>query len=330
MSRVPLVSVLAAFLLAAATLLLAQQGTAEIGGKVVDEQGGALPGVAIVITNEETGAFREVTSGSDGSYFASQLTPGRYRMAAKLASFRTFERGGLVLAVGKTLTIDVTMAVGALEETVRVTAESPLVDTTSVKVGGNIGTQELSELPAMNRNFFATVALLPGVQFSPSNQMGNDTIVASGQSNQGNNVAVDGGYNSDDALGTSSGAQVRKPLEAVQEFQVLTSMYDAEWGRASGAVIHAISKAGTNQFKGVLFAEAASNSLTAADYFVRTQNLIKPTAVRRDWGGVLGGPIVRNKAHFFVSLERQVDNPNRAKGFPTRPALNSSIAEDRT
>src|SRR5712691_10210166 len=78
MSRVPLVSVLAAFLLAAATPLLAQQGTAEIGGKVADEQGGALPGVAIVITNEDTGAFRDVTSGSDGSYFASQLTPGRY------------------------------------------------------------------------------------------------------------------------------------------------------------------------------------------------------------------------------------------------------------
>jgi hypothetical protein len=192
-----------------------------------------------------------VTSGADGSYFASQLTQGRYRISAKLASFRTFERGGLVLAVGKTLTIDVTMAVGALEETVRVTAESPLVDTTSVKVGGNIGTQELSQLPAMNRNFFATVALLPGVQFSPSNQMGNDTIVAAGQSTQNNNVAVDGGYNSDDALSTSSGAQVRTPLEAVQEFQVLTSMYDAEFGRAAGAVVNAITKAGTNQFKGV-------------------------------------------------------------------------------
>src|SRR5580765_7978885 len=105
MSRVPLVSVLAAFLLAAATPLLAQQGTAEIGGKVADEQSSALPGVAIVITNEETGLFRKVTSGRDGGFFASQLTPGRYRIAAKLASFRTFEQGGLLLAVGKTLTI---------------------------------------------------------------------------------------------------------------------------------------------------------------------------------------------------------------------------------
>ncbi len=318
------------FLCVAATPLFAQQGTAEIGGKVMDEQGAVLPGVVIVLTNEGTGAFREVTSGADGSFFASQLTPGTYRLAAKLPSFRSFERPGLVLAVGKTLTINVTLALGSLEETVRVTAESPLVDTTSVKVGGNIGTMELSQLPAMNRNFFAAVALLPGIQFAPSNQMGNDTIVAGGSSTQNNNVAVDGGYNSDDALGTSAGAQVRTPLEAIQEFQVLTSMYDAEFGRASGAVVNAITKAGTNQFKGVLFAEAASNSLTAGDYFVRTQNLIKPGAVRRDWGGVVGGPIVKNKAQFFFSLERQVDNPNRAKVFPTRPELTYSIAEDRT
>ena len=93
-----------------------------------------------------------------------------------------------MLPVGKTLTINLTLALGALEETVTVVAESPLVDTTSAKVGGNIGTAELSQLPAMNRNYFAAVALLPGVQFSPSNQMGNDTIVAGGQSTQNNNV----------------------------------------------------------------------------------------------------------------------------------------------
>ena len=100
----------------------------------------------------------------------------------------------------------------------------------------------------MNRNYFATVALLPGVQFSPSDQMGNDTIVSNGQSTQNNNVSVDGGYNGDDALGTSSGAQVRTPLEAIQEFQVITSMYDAEYGRAGGAIVNAVTKTGTNKF----------------------------------------------------------------------------------
>src|SRR4051812_45717129 len=159
--RTPLVGLVLSLLLATALPVFAQQGTAEIGGKVTDEQGGVLPGVTIVITNEESGVYREIVSSPDGTYFAAQLVPGRYKIAAKLASFKNFERSGLVLPVGKRLTIDVTMIVGALEETVRVTAESPLVDTTSAKVGGNIGTDELAELPAMNRNFFSTVSLLP-------------------------------------------------------------------------------------------------------------------------------------------------------------------------
>src|SRR5438552_1583388 len=183
----------------------------------------------------------------------------------------------------------------------------------------------------MNRNFFATVALLPGVQFSPSNQMGNDTIIASGQTNQNNNVSIDGGYDSDDALGTSSGAQVRVPLESIQEFQVITSMYDAEFGRASGAIVNAVTKAGTNNFKGVIFGYAASNKLTAADVFVRQNDLEKPGTTKREYGGVIGGPIVKNKAHFFASFERQVDNPNRTRVFPDAvKQYNFSIAEDRT
>src|SRR5437773_3659382 len=329
MRTIPISSMLVAFLFAAASVF-AQQGTAEIGGKVIDEQGAVVPGVAIVMTNEATGVFREVVTGPDGSYFVSQLVPGRYRVSAKLAGFRTTERAGLILQVGNTLTINLTLQVGGVQENVRVTAESPLVDTTSAKVGGNIGTEELSELPAMNRNYFAAVALLPGIQFAASNQMGNDTIIASGQASQNNNVSVDGGYNADDALGTSAGAQVRTPLEAIQEFQVITSTYDAEFGRASGAIVNAVTKAGTNQFSGVLFGYAASNKLTAADFLVKQGNLQKPTSKKREWGGVIGGPIVKNKAHFFFSLERQVDDPNRTRVFPTRHDLDFSIAEDRT
>ncbi len=309
---------------------LAQQGTAQISGKVTDEQGAVLPGVAIVAINEATGVFREVISSEEGTYLASQLLPGTYRVVAKLPGFRTGERSGLILQVGTTLTINLTLAIGGLEETVTVEGQSPLVDATSPRVGGNIGTGELSGLPAMNRNYFAAVALLPGVQFSPSVQMGNDTIIASGQSPQGNNVTVDGGYNMDDALGATAGAQVRTPIEAIQEFQVLTSMYDAEFGRASGAIVNAVTKAGTNQFKGVLFLSAANNALTSKDFLVKQGNLVKPTVTKRDWGGVIGGPVVRNKAHFFFSLERQVDNPTRTRVFDTRPEFNYSTVEERS
>jgi hypothetical protein len=320
---------LAAVLLAA-TPTFAQQGTSAIGGKIADEQGAILPGVAIVVTNEETGIFREVTSSPEGTYLVTQIVPGRYKIKAQLTGFRTMERSGLILQVGNQMTINLTLPVGGVEENVTVTGQSPLVDTTSAAVGGNLGTGELNQLPSMHRNYFAAVALLPGVQFTPSTQMGNDTIIAGGQTSQNTNVSVDGGYNADDALGTSSGAQVRTPLEAVQEFQVLASMYDAEYGRASGAIVNAVSKAGTNQFKGVVFGYTAPNALTSSDFLTKQNNLAKPTTAQRDWGGVVGGPIVKNKMHFFFSLERQVDNPNRTTVFPTRPEYNYAWFEDRT
>ena len=303
--------------------LRAQQGTADIVGRVADEQGAVLPGVAIVATNEATGVFREAVSGPAGTYSLSQLAPGTYRIVAKLAGFRTSERRGLILQVGTTMTINLSLAVGGLEETVTVTGLSPLVDTTSARVGGNVGTAELSELPAMNRNYFAAVALLPGVQFTPSNQMGNDTVTASGQSQQGNNVTVDGGYNADDALGATAGAQVRTPIEAIQEFQVMTSMYDAEYGRASGVVVNAVTKSGTNQFKGVAFLSAASNALTSKDFLVKQGNLTKPTSTKRDWGGVLGGPVVQEQG----ALLRQ---PRAAGGQPDPDAGVSNAASRST
>ena len=330
MSRRPVGLTVVMLLLTGGGAALAQQGTAEIAGRVVDSQGAVLPGVAIVVTNEETGQFREVTTSAEGTYLAPQLVPGRYRLVAQLSGFRTGERSGLILQVGTTMTMNLTLQLGGVEETVTVLGESPLVDTTSARVGGNVGTAELSELPAMNRNYFASVALLPGIQFTPSNQMGNDTVTASGQSPQGNNVSVDGGYNADDALGATAGAQVRTPLEAVQEFQVMTGMFDAEFGRASAVVVNAVTKAGTNQFKGVMFLSAASNALTSKDFLVKQQGLAKPGVTKRDWGGVVGGPLVRNRAHFFFSLERQIDNPTRTRVFPTRPEFNFSTVEERS
>ena len=329
MHKLIVTSVLVVFLGAIAAPIFAQQGTAEIGGHIADAQGGVLPGVTIVLTNEETGVFREVKSGEDGSYFASQLTPGRYRLAAKLASFKSFERRGLILEVGKTLTINFTLELGALAENITVEAASPLVDVTSAEVGGNIGTGELTELPAPNRSIFATVALLPGVQFLPSNQFGNDAIIASGQASQGNNVTLDGGYNSDDALGSSVGGQTRTAIESVQEFQVLTNQYDAEFGRATGAVINAVTKQGTNQFRGVVFGYFTNSKITAADYFARQSNLEKPNSNLKQWGGTIGGPIVRDKAHFFFSLERITESPNRSFDYASRPDLNFSTVEHR-
>jgi hypothetical protein len=326
LSGVGLIGLLAGWVPAAA----AQQGTAELRGRVLDEAGAVLPGVAIVLTNEESGVFRDVTSSGDGTYFVSQVTPGRYRIAASLSGFRTLERRNVVLEVGKTLTLDLTLAIGGIQENLTVTADTPLVDLTSAEVGGNITSAELTALPTPNRNYFAAVALLPGVQFQPSADLGNDTIIATGQASQGNNVTLDGGYNTDDSLGSSVGGQTRTPIESIQEFQVLTNQFDAEFGRATGAVINAVSKQGTNQFRGVGFGYYVNSDLRAKDYFTRVGNLPKPETSMEQWGGTLGGPIVRNKMHFFFSLERLAEKPNRARTFPTRPEFNFSTTEIRS
>src|SRR5687768_13454858 len=116
----------------------AQQGTASIRGRVVDTQGAVLPGVILVVTHQESGVYREVTSNADGSYFVTGILPGAYRVTAKLDGFKAYERHDVLFEVGRTVSLDVTLEVGALEETVTVTSEAPLVDLTSKQVGGNI------------------------------------------------------------------------------------------------------------------------------------------------------------------------------------------------
>ena len=128
--------------------LYAQQGTADIAGRVADEQGGALPGAAIVITNEASGVFRETVSGPEGTFRVSQIVPGRYRVAATLTGFRPTEQSGLVVQVGTTLAVSLTLVIGSLQETVTVTGESPLIDTSAIRVGGNVGTAARAQLPA--------------------------------------------------------------------------------------------------------------------------------------------------------------------------------------
>ena len=233
---------LAVLLLAGAAPAVARQTTSVIRGRVTDQNGDALPGVLIILTNEETGMLRETTTGADGSYLASQLAPGRYLIVAKLRGFRTVERSAVALQVGVTLTSNFALEVGRLEQTVTVRTPAPLIDLANTEVGGHIGADDLSQLPAMNRSSFATVALLPGIQLIQTNQMGNDTIAAGGQPPQSTATLVDGGYNTDDSVGGTFGAQVRTPLESIQEFQVATGMFAAEDGRAGGALVNAVTK----------------------------------------------------------------------------------------
>src|SRR5215218_4682966 len=264
----------------------AQQGTTEVRGRVVDAQGGMLPGVTLTVKNQDTGMFRTTVSGEDGTFIVSGIVPGRYEVSAELQGFKKFLRRNVELELGRTTSVDVPLEVGALSEVVNVSAESPLVDVTSKEVGGNITTRELVELPSINGNFVGFVGLLPGIVPTISNEsFSSDSITVNGQDPRNNNYMLDGGNNNDDVIGQRAGTQARTPIEAIQEFQVITGQYDAQYGRTSGAVVNAVTKSGTNTFKGVAFAFGQNGSLTTKDFFTKEKGNAKPDTQYQRWGG---------------------------------------------
>ena len=306
-----------------------QQGISEVRGRVIDSQNAVLPGVTILVTNQDSGIYREVTSNADGTYFVTGVVPGIYEVSAQLSGFKKSVRRDIVLSIGRTSTVDLQLEIGGVEETVVVSTQAPLVDVTSSEIGGNVTRDDIVEMPSVNRNYIEFLGLLPGVVPNSSTiSFGADTINVNGQSSASNNYMVDGGNNNDDYLGQGFGSQARTALESIQEFQVLTNQYDAEFGRTTGGVVNAITKQGSNQYHGSLFNFWTDAKVTAMDYFVRTQNLPKPPTTKKQWGGVLGGPIVRDRAHYFASLERIIINEGRSSVFTTRPDKNFAISQD--
>jgi len=303
----------------------AQQATAELRGSVRDASGAAVPGAAVVARNQDTGTFRRTQSSLDGSYFVGGVAPGIYELSAELSGFKKFTRRDLRLEVGRTSTVDIGLEVGAMEEEVTVDAAAPIVDITSKEVGGNIADRELLDLPSINRNFIGFIGLLPGVTPNISTEsFGSDSISVNGQDSRNNNYLLDGANNNDDVIGQRAGTQARTPIEAIQEFQVITNQFDAEFGRTTGAIVNAITKQGSNAFRGSVFAFIQDASLTSKSYFAKQNDLPKPETRNQQYGFTLGGPVVRDKAHFFASLERVIIDDDRTINIPARPGLNAS------
>ncbi len=308
---------------AAVTPAGAQQGTSEVRGRVIDAQNAAVPGATIVAKNENTGMFREVVTGPDGSYFMSALTPGSYEMSATLPGFKKYRRSGIRLEVGKTQTVDVTLEVGGIEEAVTVSGESPLVDVTSKEIGGSVQQQEMNDIPSINRNFTSYLSLLPGITATIStDSFGADSVSVNGQNVRNVNYTFDGAGNNDTFNAGNGGAQARIPVEAVQEFQLLTSQFDAEFGSSAGGVVNAVSRQGTNTLHGTAFFFDQNDAMTTRTYFAEKQNLNKPDTRQVQWGGWVGGPVVRDKLHFFANLERIDQNRGVTINIPARSELN--------
>ena len=237
----------ALLLLFSSASAFAQQTTGNITGRVLDQQGAAMPGVAITAKNPATGFSRTETTDAEGVYRVSALQVGVYEVVAELTGFQTVSKQDIEVNVGQTVAIDFSMKVATIAETVTVTGATPLIETTSSSVGGVVSTRRIETIPLNGRQFANLAATIPGVglgfhtdptkstQYSPQINGGNGRNV---------NYQIDGGDNNDDTVG---GLLQLFPLEAIQEFNFQTQRFKAEYGRSNGGVLNVVTKSGTEQ-----------------------------------------------------------------------------------
>lgn len=327
-SRFKKVLLLAMLIVCITTPVIAQEGSATLRGVIADPNGSVVPAATVSIANQETGINRRSAIASEsGDYVFASLTPGLYRITVEAAGYKKSVKEDVRLSVGETQEFNFSLEVGASQETVTVTADEPLVETSTSKIGGQISQEELTELPSINRNFIGFVGLVPGVIPNISTEsFGSDSISVNGQDPRYNNFTLDGANNNDDVIGQRAGSQTRTALEAVQEFQVLTNQFSAEFGRTSGGIINAVTKSGTNSFRGSAFGFFQDNSLNSKSRFAELNNLNDADTSYKQFGGTIGGPIKKDFAHFFVSYERTNIDQGVIIDIPARPALNASTS----
>ena len=282
--------------------VFAQGSGSSLTGHVKDATGAALPGVSVTATNQGTGVSRTVVTEADGSYRFGSLPAGTYTVVADLSGFGTVDTKDVVLNVARGRELEITLTQAAVKESITVTAEAPLV-ATAPAIGTTVSQDELENLPLNGRQFANLGVLAPGTQLaynSDPTKPGQLTIALNGGIGRNINFTVDGGDNTDDTIG---GALQNFNLEAVQEFTIQTQSYKAEYGRSSGGVLTVVTKTGTNEFAGSAYGfyrEDSLNSITEAE---RLGSGEKAPYERKQYGGSLGGPIIRDRAHFFATYE---------------------------
>lgn len=289
------------------TLAASQVATASINGTVIDQTGAVVPDVQIRVRNLNTGLERAVTTNQAGFYSLTLLPVGVYELTAERSGFATLKRGDLKLSIGQVLTLDLTLTVAGAQEVVTVTAEPPVVEVTRPSVSSTVNDLAVANLPVNGRNFLDFILLTPGV--NRDHRQGD--LSFGGLRGTNNSLQIDGADNNNtffgQALGrTGSGrAPYQFSQDAVAEFQVNTNSYSAEFGRAGGAVINVVTKSGTNQFHGTAFWYYRDRSLNANDFFSNANQRPKPPFHINQFGGTLGGPIVKDKAFFFFNYDGQ-------------------------
>jgi hypothetical protein len=292
-----------------------QATSGTISGTMLDPQGNVLAGATVKVKNLGTGATREVTSNSNGTYRVTGLAPGRYDVEAAAQGFAPEKRGELSLTVAEEIVVNFNLKVGVTKQELTVEVQSVNVETTGSTVSGLVDERKIRDLPLNGRDLAQLILLQPGVVNSRSSQQtantGRGLRFSVGGARPSQNLFQLDGTIVNDALNNTPGSSqgLLVGVETVKEFRVLTNTYSAEYGRVAGGVFVAVTKSGTNEFHGSVFDFLRNDNLDARNFFDRCTTSLtcdgggKPEFRRNQFGGSLGGPIVENKTFFFFSYE---------------------------
>jgi hypothetical protein len=308
-------------LIAGSQLALATD--ADILGVVQDETGAVLPGATITARNVDTGLVRTTMTDGQGRYRLVALPAGPYEVTAELSGFQKIVRDGITLTIGLKATINFDLKVAAVAETVTVTGESPIVETASSEVGLTFTTKTIEDLPLNGRNPTDLLLLAPGV--AVGRQRGGYAV--SGGLERNNAYTIDGMDNNDENVG---GRRVDLQQDVVREFVILTNQFSAEYGRGIGGAVNVLTQSGTNQFKGRVNFFLRDDAIDAQPYLSKKAGVEKSPFNRKTYGGSFGGPIVRDKTHFFAAFEEEREGVNLEWDLPkiNYPAVGSYPAVD--
>ncbi len=305
-----------------AVFVMAQtSNTGTLTGVVKDEKGAVVPGATVRVINLGTNAERTANTSDEGVYEVSQLVPGTYKVEVQATGFSKLAIDNVVVNVLQRTTINPELKVGAIGETVNVSAETaPLVETTKTDVGGVIDQRRLENLPVNGRSFASLAILIPGATLQPSfdpTKARVGTFSVGGSTGRNLNITIDGGDNKDNAVG---GILQNFSMEGIQEFALSTQRFSAANGRSGGALLSVVSKSGTNNFHGSVFGFFRDDALNAnapallakanPDLFPSASDAVKPPFSRQQFGGSIGGPIKADKAFFFGTVERTRERGN--------------------
>jgi outer membrane receptor protein involved in Fe transport len=289
-----------AILLSAA---LGQSTGGRVLGRVADQTGSVVVGVRVTLVSETMGATRDSRTNANGDYVFVEVPPGSYRVEFEQSGFKKNIQRGVLVELNQVVTLNSVLQLGTQKETVEVTGQAPLVDTTTTQLGAIVNNRSMNELPLNARDSYQFLQLQPGVQAqlgsSASTLYGGDkagSVSVNGGRGRSNNFSVNGGDANDQFVNQ---AAVQPSPDAIEEFRMITNTFDPEYGRNSGAVVNVVTKSGTNNFHGDVYEYFRNKVLNAQGYF----NTVNPQFNQNQFGGTIGGPIVKNRTFFFASYE---------------------------